>query len=64
MTCNGMLIIIYDFLTLSITLMLDVDECQSNLDDCDVNAECSNTEGSYRCVCNLGYSGNGINCTG
>ena len=48
----------------SITLMLDVDECQINLDDCDVNAECSNTEGSYRCVCNLGYSGNGINCTG
>ena len=48
----------------SITLILDVDECKSNRDNCDVNAECSNTEGSYKCLCNVGYSGNGFNCTG
>ena len=26
------------------------------------NANCTNTEGSYRCVCNEGYDGNGTSC--
>ena len=33
-------------------------------DSCDVNAECNNTEGSYFCTCNAGYSGDGFGCTG
>ena len=28
------------------------------------NGLCINTNGSYHCSCNMGYSGNGINCTG
>ena len=31
---------------------------------CHVNANCTNTPGSYRCDCNTGYSGDGVaNCT-
>ena len=36
----------------------------TNTTTCDVNAYCSNTEGSYHCSCNRGYSGNGTSCTG
>ena len=31
---------------------------------CDSNALCTNTEGSYVCACNLGYTGDGETCTG
>ena len=35
-----------------------------NTDDCDENAECNNTIGSFQCNCNYGFSGDGVNCTG
>ena len=41
----------------------DVDECERNEDSCHENAQCINTEGSYTCSCNPGYTGDGINCT-
>ena len=42
----------------------DVDECQpARENDCDVNASCENTMGSYTCQCLPGFSGNGINCS-
>jgi hypothetical protein len=41
----------------------DIDECECGLDDCDENANCTNTEGSYICTCREGYCGNGRNCT-
>jgi len=31
-------------------------------DKCDANAKCIDTEGSYTCICNPGYSGNGFTC--
>ena len=43
---------------------LDTDECTEGKHDCDVNAECNNTLGSYKCTCKDGYEGNGTNCTG
>ena len=43
---------------------LDIDECASKTDSCDVNAFCNNTVGSHNCTCNRGYSGNGQTCTG
>ena len=44
---------------------VDVDECSSNAtNDCDLNAICTNTEGSYVCRCIRGYEGDGRNCTG
>ena len=45
-----------------VTLLMctDIDECQRDLDNCDINAECSNTVGSFHCTCNMGYTGTGI----
>ena len=43
---------------------LDTNECTEGNHDCGVNAECSNTLGSYNCTCEDGYEGNGTNCTG
>ena len=44
--------------------MLDIDECANNTDNCDMNAYCNNTVGSYNCTCYPGYSGNGTTCIG
>ena len=43
----------------------DVDECVTNMHNCDDNATCINTVGSFHCMCNMGYSGIGNegNCT-
>uniref|UniRef100_A0A7S0EN53 LysM domain-containing protein n=1 Tax=Hanusia phi TaxID=3032 RepID=A0A7S0EN53_9CRYP len=39
----------------------DVNECLSP-SACDVNAACTNSQGSYACTCNAGYSGDGLLC--
>ena len=44
------------------SLSLDIDECKDY--PCDVNANCTNSDGSYACDCNDGYEGNGTRCTG
>lgn len=41
----------------------DINECALGEDECDDNATCSNTEGSYQCTCDPGFTGNGFNCT-
>ena len=33
-------------------------------DDCDDDAMCTNTEGSFECTCSPGFTGDGLNCTG
>ena len=44
---------------------IDVDECSnSTLNTCDVNAECVDNEGSFRCLCNSGYTGDVNVCEG
>ena len=52
----------YNFIT-----SIDIDECMSDTDNiCDEvdHSQCINTEGSYICGCEMGYTGNGsINCT-
>ena len=43
----------------------DIDECANDtLNDCSPNANCTNTNGSYTCSCDTGYSGDGFNCVG
>jgi len=43
---------------------LDIEECQTNTDNCHVDANCTNTKGSFYCTCRTGYSGNGVTCVG
>ncbi len=43
--------------------LIDIDECSRNLDNCDVNADCSNEDGYFTCRCSNGWIGNGFNCT-
>ena len=45
--------------------LIDVNECDDGTDNCHVNADCTDTIGSFQCTCSLGYSGDGVdNCTG
>ena len=47
---------------------LDINECIAATPLCDTNTLCDNTEGSFTCTCNSGYSGDGTvagsGCTG
>ena len=55
----------YFLLYLFIHYVLDMGECSnSTLNNCDLNANCTNTNGSYSCACLDGYSGDGYTCTG
>ncbi|XP_062499001.1 fibrillin-2-like [Corticium candelabrum] len=47
----------------SLTNCSDIDECVMGTDNCDLNAECNNTHGSFICTCNVCYSGSGTICT-
>ncbi|EGD78621.1 tamm-Horsfall protein [Salpingoeca rosetta] len=40
----------------------DIDECARGTDNCDINATCNNTVGSFECTCNEGFEGNGTVC--
>ena len=46
------------------SLFLEINECSAGTDNCDANADCTNTVGSYNCTCKSGYSGDGVTCTG
>ena len=42
---------------------LDTNECLQN-SSCHPNATCNNTDGSYMCICDSGYNGDGFTCNG
>ena len=44
------------------SLCVDIDECSTAEDICDVNSDCSNTDGSYKCYCREGFYGRGDIC--
>ena len=44
--------------------LVDIDECNDAVDNCNDNADCINTDGSYRCSCKPGFSGDGSSCEG
>ena len=76
LTCNGKKTITQNWstenqsrsLNLLISLklrcyFLDTNECLEN-SPCHRNATCNNTEGSYMCMCDTGYDGDGFTCNG
>lgn len=42
----------------------DINECMDGRVRCEPNAMCRNTLGSFRCVCKIGFIGNGLFCEG
>ena len=44
-----------------LSYILDIDECSSK--PCHLNTTCENKVGSYMCVCEHEYSGDGFNIT-
>ena len=47
-----------------VTLSPDIDECSAEASPCDLNADCINTDGSYSCTCQPGFTGDGATCRG
>ena len=45
------------------TLYTDINECDMGSANCDGNAACNDTDGSYECFCNTGFSGDGFVCS-
>ena len=41
-----------------------MNECITGIDNCHVNATCTNTNGSFECRCKDGFYGNGVICIG
>ncbi|XP_067028180.1 nidogen-like isoform X4 [Acropora muricata] len=41
---------------------VDDDECDPSRSPCDLNATCTNTDGSYNCHCSAGFTGDGSRC--
>ena len=55
----------YMYIILILMVLLDINECDIGLDDCDDPriADCINIHGNFSCVCKSGYTGSGRNGT-
>lgn len=62
---HKLLIFLFQFLFLNIHYIFsDIDECEKSIANCDDNAVCQNTAGSYVCDCKIGFIKSGLLCTG
>jgi len=59
---HNMVSYVYDALS-AVNFIADIDECSSG-HTCDSSASCQNTDGSYVCTCDEGYTGDGHTCRG
>ena len=50
--------------TCCVIFSADIDECEEGLHNCHEWATCINTIGSYKCMCNPGSTGDGVDCIG
>ena len=55
--------VLHTFIT-HILVISDVDECSADIALCGTGAECINFNGSFSCVCLVGFQKTGNNCTG
>ena len=64
--CSSTLLsLMYAIVDFSVFLVSDIDECgDSNLNNCSEIANCTDTVGSYECMCSEGYTGDGFSCEG
>ena len=69
LTVNTCIILSQSKMCLYVTILMlyvisDIDECaNATLNNCDVNAACSDTVGSFNCTCLHGYQGDGMTCS-
>ena len=64
---KGMLVIRFVVVNVCICkffAFVDINECNIGSHVCDVNANCTNTNGSHNCTCKEGYTGDGQSCSG
>ena len=53
------------FITSSKFIHADINECSDpSLNNCHSSAVCTNTMGGFMCMCNPGFEGDGVTCTG
>ncbi len=66
LVCDSMVEVLLPYYTLKFSFIFssDIDECALGTAECDPNADCVNTIGSYNCTCRDGYFGNGSLCMG
>ena len=50
------------YMIVNLVFFSDINECELPEINCDMNAQCANTGGSFDCTCNPGYFGNGTTC--
>lgn len=66
MNCSSMMVSKYYFLHAKLILLNefhpDVNECENGMANCDINADCKDTDGGFTCKCRRGYEGNGVQC--
>ena len=56
-------VLLHNMLGLISLILPDVNECGA-VDNCHLNAVCTNIVGSYTCDCAEGFTGNGYDCLG
>ena len=57
-------LLLYSVLIIDFFQYSDIDECNASTHNCVEQASCMDTDGSFACTCNAGYTGSGITCTG
>ena len=55
---------LFSILIKSYIQLVGINECELEIHTCHVNANCTDTIGSFECTCGEGFEGDGFICTG